>query len=47
MRLIPRRGLRKPKLPNCRRPLRLERLEDRTVPAVSILNGGGATGLNF
>ena len=26
---------------------RLERLEDRTVPAISILNGGGATGLNF
>jgi hypothetical protein len=46
MRLIPRRGLRKPKLPNCRRALRLEWLEDRTVPAVSILNGGGTAGLN-
>src|SRR5438045_3978308 len=36
MRLIPRRGLRKPKLPKRRQPLRLERLEDRTVPAVRI-----------
>ncbi len=47
MRLIPRHGLRKPTLPKRRRPLGLERLEDRTVPAVSILNGGGAAGLNF
>jgi hypothetical protein len=27
--------------------LRLERLEDRTVPAVSLLNGSGYAGLNF
>jgi uncharacterized repeat protein (TIGR01451 family) len=47
MRLTSRRGLRTSKLPNRRRALGLERLEDRTVPAVSILNGGGATGLNF
>src|SRR6478672_8579566 len=27
--------------------LRLERLEERSVPAVSILNGGGYAGLSF
>jgi uncharacterized repeat protein (TIGR01451 family) len=47
MRLIPRRGPRTTPSPIRRRPLRLERLEDRTVPTVNILNGGGATGLNF
>jgi uncharacterized repeat protein (TIGR01451 family) len=30
-----------------RRPLRLERLEERTVPAVTILNSPGAAGLNL
>src|SRR3954452_23664712 len=29
------------------KPLRLERLEDRTVPTVSIVNGGGYAGLSF
>jgi uncharacterized repeat protein (TIGR01451 family) len=50
VRFFTRRGLRKTERrhPVTRRqPLRLERLEDRTVPAVTILNGGGAAGLNF
>jgi uncharacterized repeat protein (TIGR01451 family) len=50
VRFFTRRGLRKTERRHsatCRRPLRLERLEDRTVPAVTILNSPGAAGLNL